>query len=65
MNNPLDNRIRPILTHSFSIEIETQLSKNEARDFLHYQINAGRLNTRYSQIQEIWPNFGGAKINIK
>lgn len=65
MINPLDGKIRPILTHSFSVEIETQLSENEAKRFLLHQINVGHLNTRLSEIQEIWPNFGGAKVTIK
>jgi hypothetical protein len=62
----LENKeCRPILTHIFSVEIETQLSREDAKHYLCDQIHTGQLNKRYSEIQKIWPNFGGAKINIK
>ena len=62
----LENRkCRPILTHTFQVEISTVLGKEDAKDFLQSQILAGRLNTRYEDIQERWPNFSGAKITVK
>lgn len=62
----LENReCRPILAHTFQVEVSTVLGKEDAKDFLQSQILAGRLNTRYEDLQERWPNFGGAKITIK
>jgi hypothetical protein len=62
----LENKeCRPILTHIFSVEVQTQLSEKDARRFLFSQINTGRINSPYSEIQEKWPAFGGAKITIK
>lgn len=60
-----NEKCRPILTHVFSVEVKAQLSEKNARSFLFGQINAGRLNSSYSEIQEKWPTFGGAKITIK
>jgi hypothetical protein len=62
----LENKeCRPILTHVFSVEVQTQLPKEDAKRFLFGQINAGRQCSSYYEIQEKWPPFGGAIITIK
>jgi hypothetical protein len=60
-----NKKCRPILTHVFNVEVQTQLSREDAKRFLFGQINAGRQCSSYYEIQEKWPTFGGAKITIK